>query len=406
MSGTDFTTTPNLGLFKPNYNKDVANWGTHLNANADVLDAAVGAMVAPRGSIQAAIDALPASGGEVTLSPDTAYLLTASLIISKPNLTITAPSWNTIIRRTVGMSGHLIEDQTSATGFVIRNITVDGNGPANTAGNFEIAVNGAGSLIQNCQIINAGAQGHIVLCGAGSRADGYTIVVVCSSNQGGYWIWAIGGDKVFVTNNHITGTAIDAIGFNGAGTRITGNHIFNCQCYASDSTVGGGQIAHYPDEPTPYDGALIEGNFIGSGGGEASTGIELYGQNVSVVGNAIMDQQAQGITLSYISGTDSGILISGNTVMNCGQRAASNAPWVFSGMSVFGPLDNIVIISNRFVDTQATPTQTWGIYFNAASYNHVLVTNNDLTGNIDGALYTTGISGTEHLVANNLGLGA
>ena len=35
--------------------------------------------------MQAAHDALPTSGGEVTLSPDTTYLLTASLIISKPN---------------------------------------------------------------------------------------------------------------------------------------------------------------------------------------------------------------------------------------------------------------------------------------------------------------------------------
>ena len=42
MSGSDYTTTPNLGLFKPNYSKDVGNWGNHLNTNADVLDAAIG----------------------------------------------------------------------------------------------------------------------------------------------------------------------------------------------------------------------------------------------------------------------------------------------------------------------------------------------------------------------------
>ena len=39
MSGADYTTTPNLGLFKPNYSKDVGNWGNHLNANADTLPA-------------------------------------------------------------------------------------------------------------------------------------------------------------------------------------------------------------------------------------------------------------------------------------------------------------------------------------------------------------------------------
>ncbi|HEY2416413.1 MAG TPA: hypothetical protein VGH84_00720, partial [Steroidobacteraceae bacterium] len=39
MSGTDYNTTPNLGLYKPIYNADPENWGTHLNSNADTLDA-------------------------------------------------------------------------------------------------------------------------------------------------------------------------------------------------------------------------------------------------------------------------------------------------------------------------------------------------------------------------------
>ena len=41
MSGSDYTTTPNLGLFKPTVNADDAQWGDHLNANADKIDAAL-----------------------------------------------------------------------------------------------------------------------------------------------------------------------------------------------------------------------------------------------------------------------------------------------------------------------------------------------------------------------------
>jgi hypothetical protein len=41
MSGTDYTTTPNLGLFKPVYDADDGQWGTHLNSNADTLDSAI-----------------------------------------------------------------------------------------------------------------------------------------------------------------------------------------------------------------------------------------------------------------------------------------------------------------------------------------------------------------------------
>jgi hypothetical protein len=41
MSGTEYTTTPNLGLYKPTYNADAENWGGHLNANSDVLDSTI-----------------------------------------------------------------------------------------------------------------------------------------------------------------------------------------------------------------------------------------------------------------------------------------------------------------------------------------------------------------------------
>lgn len=35
---SDYTTTPNLHLYKPNPGADVDTWGDHLNANSDVLD--------------------------------------------------------------------------------------------------------------------------------------------------------------------------------------------------------------------------------------------------------------------------------------------------------------------------------------------------------------------------------
>jgi hypothetical protein len=40
--GGDYTTTPNLGLYKPNYALDVGQWGNHLNLNSDALDALLG----------------------------------------------------------------------------------------------------------------------------------------------------------------------------------------------------------------------------------------------------------------------------------------------------------------------------------------------------------------------------
>jgi len=43
MSGTDWTRTTNLQLYKPIYDQDAENWGTHLNWNADVIDGMFGA---------------------------------------------------------------------------------------------------------------------------------------------------------------------------------------------------------------------------------------------------------------------------------------------------------------------------------------------------------------------------
>ena len=44
MSGTDYTLTPNLGLFKPIANADINQWGSHLNLNADTIDSAIHAL--------------------------------------------------------------------------------------------------------------------------------------------------------------------------------------------------------------------------------------------------------------------------------------------------------------------------------------------------------------------------
>jgi len=39
---SDYSQTPNLSLYKPNYALDVGHWGDHLNSNADILDNLLG----------------------------------------------------------------------------------------------------------------------------------------------------------------------------------------------------------------------------------------------------------------------------------------------------------------------------------------------------------------------------
>lgn len=59
---SDFVQTPNLGLYKPNYQADYGQWGNHLNSNADVLDA----LFPSNGSGYGSGLFLPLAGGTMT----------------------------------------------------------------------------------------------------------------------------------------------------------------------------------------------------------------------------------------------------------------------------------------------------------------------------------------------------
>ena len=333
----------------------------------------------------------------VTLSVNTIYTLTSTLLVTKPNVTLAGQGWSTILRRSAALTGNNAIITASGAGFTLRDMTVDGASLPHTSAEVEVV--GGNSLVTRCQIINGVGAMHLALQGNGSRASLNTITGVGTSDNTTYGIWAIGGFKTFINGNIITGTGIDAIGFNGNGTQITGNHISGCQCHAIPSTTGGGQIAQY--EPNT-DGALIEGNYIGQGGGDLSLGMELYGLNITIVGNVVVNQRSTGINIASISGGKPGILISGNTILNSGAFASISAPWLRSAIALFGPFDNTVITGNRLADTQTTPTQAWGVYINPETYNNLIVTGNDLSGNAAGGLLLTSVAGTGHVVANNL----
>ena len=69
MSGTDYTTTPNLGLFKPISNRAIGTWGDLWNSNADVLDAALAGAGSGAGTVtNVATSGAGITGGPITTS--------------------------------------------------------------------------------------------------------------------------------------------------------------------------------------------------------------------------------------------------------------------------------------------------------------------------------------------------
>jgi nitrous oxidase accessory protein NosD len=365
---SDYTTTPNLGLLKPTPNADADLWGDHLNQNADTLDALLWPIgnaisVPPGGSIQAAHDALPATGGSILLAANTIYDATTTVTISKNNVRLTGPSWSTIVRRNPSYTASVLINVTGS-GCTVEGFTVDGNSVVTTVG--EVATSGDKSLVQRMQIINSMGTAHLSLAGNNSRATGNTITGLGNDNtvQTGYGIWALNHQTVMIDHNTVSGTCIDGIGVDGTGSQVIGNRVFGCHCYTHG---GGGQIVTYPlsSDPLGGTGVSIIGNTIGPGGATTADGIEVGGINGLITGNFIDSVQAYGILV-----ISSGATITGNTLRNTPFSANIDAIVVQPNVTDF------VITGNHMFDDRTTPMMRSGVWVNTGTSDRYTIVGN------------------------------
>jgi hypothetical protein len=318
-------------------------------------------------SIQAALDALPATGGRVVLSPNTTYVLTTGVVTTKPNVQLWAPGWSTIIRRAPTLTTGILVWLRGA-GSMAEGITFDGNNVVATSSS-ELNVAAADCLVRRCQIINCRGTISLCLAGAGSRALYNTIIApgVDLGLETGYGIWACNHDRVLIQGNTISGTGIDGIGADGEGTQILGNRVFGCHCYAAGS---GGQIATYPTSGGGVgDHIVVAGNSVGPGGSGAAHGIECGAANMLVSGNSIDGVGGYGILV--ISG---GTTITGNFLHNVG------APGI-DGISIQPGVSDFVVSGNRISDDRATPQMRAGIYVGTGASDRYTIVGNIVTPN-------------------------
>ncbi len=345
-------------------------------------------------SIQAAIDALPAGGGMVALPPNTTYTITTAISSSTANVHLWAPSWSTVIKRGAALAGTML--QLSGAGCLIEGMTFDGNGSVNITGSAEAQISGANSRITNAQVINPAGTICIAASGAGCRVDHCTITGMGTSlsTQRGYGVWAVNHVQVTIDHNRITGTGIDAIGADGAGTVIANNYISGCHCYTGGP---GGQMVFYANTAADA-GGIIADNYVAQGGGTlTSGGLELYGDNLTVKGNTVIDQYGQGIGLDG----GKGFTVTGNTIMNCGQDATGNQ----DGISVAANVTDFVIAGNRSADDQGSPTMRWPININSGTSDRYAVTGNDCQpSNRPNGPISDGGTGVNKVIAHNLGM--
>jgi hypothetical protein len=317
-------------------------------------------------SINAAIAALPSTGGMIILPPNTTYLINAPadrIICTKNNVTLWAPSWNTIIQRGAGLAAAFDMISMSGTGDRAQGFTVDGNNVVHSG--YEIRVNGANSTISDVQVINSRGAVCAGIQGDSSRIEkSYIVGVGSATNTIG--IWAQNGDKVFIEGNRVENSGRAGITFNGSQSQCIGNYCLNCHEYAAEQ---GGVIVNYFQSDTSISdyGAVIVGNTI-KGGGVNSDGIEVEHPSTIIANNTIDGIGVYGI---IVFGTLAvGNVISNNVLRNTAQ--AVGVPGIYMDAT---PTDFIICGNHVFTD-DGISQMTDAIQIAAGCTNFMITDNN------------------------------
>src|SRR5215472_4911277 len=165
MSGTDWTLTPNLGLYKPIYDHDDDNWGAHINSNADILD---GWLTTGAGG-----KFLPLAGGTVTGT--TTFSGAANQLVIAPSATGAAAE---VLNAAAGQSKQIRFQTVGVDRWVLHSNTTAESG-SNAGSDFEIrayADGGGAALSVPFNIMRATGQvvANNALLVGGTALSGHT----------------------------------------------------------------------------------------------------------------------------------------------------------------------------------------------------------------------------------------
>lgn len=341
-------------------------------------------------TLAACYAALPSSGGEMWLPPNTTFVQTTGLTISNPNVAIVCSGWSSVIQRGAALTTGPLS--LSGTGNSISDCTIDGNVANTTANTADLSLIGQSVIATHVQAINANFIA-VSVAGAYDTLQNSTVIGK-GANANIYGVWAINHQPgIKILGNTITATGIDAIGIDGDGFVVANNVIYGDHCYTGQS---GGQLATYWQSAGPENaqGGTIQGNYIGKGCVAGSSALEIQGVGITAVGNNIENQWGGAVTLE--AGTTLNFVA--NVVRNSGQGGGSGpAVYVVPGVSGWG------VVGNKLVDDQTTHTQTTAVSIGAGASDNFTITNNDTRG-VTGFAILDNSTGTNKIIGANLGI--
>jgi len=391
---------------------DVADFGAFASATA----------AANTTAIQAAINALPSTGGIVRGGEGT-YLISSPLLLKSHTKVIGLGMGRTTIKLAdnvmpgAGQDGARIFTNTNwgVTGSTDQNIeisdlTLDGN----AANNPDIAAGSAGGIsfgyatnirIRRVQIKDVDGYGAIylgeVISGIEDQnpaitVEGCFITGSISSTAGGSY-----GTMMFITAPQTKAVYVHHnYGYNNrhgialedspSYAEVIGNVVER----SSTANPGQGIWVNAGSGTAPFGKVIIKGNFVK----KYNRGIVIDGQNngdTIITGNFIEASQLEGIMVATPgSSTDvqKNLVISNNIVKN-----TQAGP----GIGIYNAATDIIVANNRLYDDQSVKTQTYGIS-TAHTANYLKIHDNDVRGNLTGAM-SLASTGANSEIHDNMG---
>lgn len=335
--------------------------------------------------INAAIQALPSTGGEIVILDGT-YNITAAIAMNKDNVKLSGNGAATILKRMWGSLGTqgVITISAPNGGCCVENLCVDGNKETYTGGDnqgiFLNSSSGSNNIIKGNICNNNSGNGIFAASSDCTVADN-----ICNDNSRGI---NLTGDIYNVVGNVCNYNSTCGIYFNGDDGNVVGNVCNGNTGYGIHSASG-----RY---------ASIIGNTCND---NSSNGMHLYGiQSCAVTGNACASNAVNGILLTAgyynaISGNlcnvngSSGIIQSGNSSRNTitGNACYGNGT---DGIYISGDMNTVTgNVCMRGTGTSSNYTSSQ-YTIRCAGDNNLIVGNN-----IMGKNYTD--SGTGNTWANN-----
>lgn len=347
---SDYTRTPNLGLYKPNYALDVGQWGNHLNANADMLDATAGSMIN--------VLAFGAKGDGVT--DDTSaiqsvlntYAGKAMVFVPDTGQPYVMGPLNVPTSTDLRLNGTL---RVRANGGTLMNIV---------NGVHDVTIRGSGTIDCNGANQTSGNQAGIYLYQA-SDVQVSGITVKNSIN------WNVN----VVQSSHVRFDAVSLIGGVNS-SQFVGGGIGATDCWIVNSFIDGpsndGGFTFYGGvTDSGMSNCTVTGAFVGAVGVYADTAQPNPCARISITDNIFLNNTQYCIDVnSENTATHSDILIANNICRDNGH--SSTAPFA----AIWLDRCDTITVTGNLIDTFGTnAAQTYGIYLGANAANSHVASN-------------------------------